>query len=135
MWLFCNDSFLSIVAPTATRKTRNLLVRARREGDIERVFGAVKVEHTPKRDYAYRAFIARRVVSRAMADEVERISYTNFKNSVEEIDRHDAYLSVWTTMMRWGHGAFRNKSWFDRLGEVTTDPAADPDAMLALEAK
>lgn len=43
MWVFMSDSFLSIVADSTVSKSDCLLVRARREGDIERVFPEAKV--------------------------------------------------------------------------------------------
>lgn len=53
MWICLNDAFLSIVRKDCG--PNELLVRARREGDIERVFPRVKVEVTPLADYLYRA--------------------------------------------------------------------------------
>jgi hypothetical protein len=100
MWVFINDAFLSIVQ---LPKRRNLLlVRARREADILTVFPGIRVTATPQRDYQFRAYVGRKLVKRAMAAEVDRIDYPNFKDSVLEDDRHDAYSEVWTTMMRWG---------------------------------
>lgn len=96
MWVFLNDSFLSIVADR-DHKNR-LLVRARAEGDIERVFSDATVEHTPRADYPYRAFVLRRVVVGAMSNAALTIDYPNFKNSVKEVDRHDSYMSVWGIM-------------------------------------
>jgi hypothetical protein len=97
MWIFLNDAFLSIVEHR--EYASKLLVRARVQGDIERVFPAAKVLHTPVRaDYAYRAVIDRTIVVKAISTQVLNIDYPNFKNSVKEDDRHDAYLAVWLTM-------------------------------------
>jgi hypothetical protein len=49
-------------------------------------------------------------VKRAIAAEVERIDYPNFKNSVADVERHDAYEEVWDTMLRWGHGYQRARA-------------------------
>jgi hypothetical protein len=96
MWIFLSEAFFSIVAhPT---KKNILVVRARINGDIERVFGKVDVIVTPGRDYMYRAFIERGFVSRLIAEEVYDISATNFKDSVKDNDRHGAYFQVWTAM-------------------------------------
>jgi hypothetical protein len=97
MWIFLSDSFLSIVEyrPDPSK----LLVRARIRGDIERVFPGVRAVHTPVRaDYAYRASIDRKAVAVAVSKQVLDIDYPNFKDSVLEDDRHDAYMGVWTTM-------------------------------------
>jgi len=99
MWLSLSDSFLSIVAlegPTAD--PAQLLVRARVAGDIERVFPTATVAHTPKADYAYRTILPRTMVATTLAAAVEAIDYTNFKNSVPDQARHDAYLECWTAM-------------------------------------
>ena len=99
MWLSLSDSFLSIVAlegPAAD--PAQLLVRARVAGDIERLFPTVTVTHTPKHDYAHRAILPRTVVATALAATVQSIDYTNFKNSVSDRARHDAYLECWMAM-------------------------------------
>jgi hypothetical protein len=105
MWLSLSNAFLSIVEPSpADQKTRPgcLLVRARREGDIERIFGEASgaVERRPERDYLFRAFILREVVATIVADNVMSIDYGNFKNSVKNHDLHDAYAGVWSIMAR-----------------------------------
>ena len=98
MWIMLSDAFLSIVAIYEPDRSDNLLVRARVKGDIERVFPGEKTLYTPKADYAYRAVISVGRVGMAMTDELLRIDYPNFKNSVTEKDRHDAYLRCWGVM-------------------------------------
>jgi hypothetical protein len=99
MWIFLNNSFLSIVDKGGDGST--LLVRARREGDIERVFPQAVVERTPHNDYRFRARIDREAVALAMAEAVKGIRYSNFKDSVGERPRHDAYMDVWSAMYRY----------------------------------
>src|SRR5215471_12554372 len=99
MWIFLSDSFLSIVQSHDDPDV--LLVRARHKGDIERVFTDAKVTRTPDADYLYRALIARHAVARAVAEQVNRIGYPNFKNSVKDMVRHDAYMRCWMDMMEW----------------------------------
>lgn len=113
MWIFANDAFLSIVAH---RNPDRLWVRARRAQDIRNVFPDAAVAHTPGRDYAYRSAIKRKTVERAMAQEIRRIDYTNFKDSIEDEARHDACSEVWSVMMRWGRGMMRRPT----LAPVTT---------------
>jgi hypothetical protein len=112
MWVFLNDAMLSMVAPDAKlldpeqRAADLLMVRARFEGDIERVFATLvpelKVEATKPddhaRDYAFRALIPRRAIEDAMVGEVRRIDYQNFKGSTQEDWRHDVYMRCWTPM-------------------------------------
>lgn len=105
-----SDSFLSIVVhPDPLLRSKMLSVRARVPGDIEAVFPHAEVLYSPTKDYAYRAYLPRKHVERAIARQVRAINYTNFKNSVPDDERHDAYLAVWTTMLRWAQGAFAPK--------------------------
>lgn len=99
MWICLNDSFLSIVDPGAQGpKGDYLLVRARIKGDIERVFPKANVIVIHGRDYLFRAFIPRKQVADAIAKRVMENHATNFKNSVPENMRHDAYARIWGVM-------------------------------------
>jgi len=92
-----NDAFLSIVHKDCG--PGELLVRARRPGDIEKVFGRkTKVVRATDADYLYRAVVKRDDVEEAMEREIGRVDYGNFKSSVHDKDLHDAYLRVWTAM-------------------------------------
>jgi hypothetical protein len=91
-----SDCFLSIVSKDCARD--ELLVRARRKGDIEKIFPGAVVRRDVNADYLYRAPVKRALVEQAMAEEVRRINYPNFKNSVHEDDLHRAYLRVWMDM-------------------------------------
>lgn len=97
MWIFLTDSFLSIV-DKGDQTGSTLLVRARRQGDIERVFPQAQVIEGAGTDYRYRARIPRSQVADAIAEAVRKIEYGNFKNEVAENDRHDAYFDVWSAM-------------------------------------
>lgn len=96
MWVFLNDSFLSIVAHRT--KPDKLLVRARIKGDIEAAFPGAKVKVTPDADYRYRAEVLRSEVARVLVERVESIRYDNFKATVRDEHRHAAYLRVWSAM-------------------------------------
>lgn len=98
MWLFLRSSFLSIV--DKSDQPGCLLVRARVQGDIERVFPRIKVRAGVGTDYPFRADVPRPAVAAAVAAAVEAIDYGNFKAAVPERDRHDAYLGVWGVMHR-----------------------------------
>jgi hypothetical protein len=75
-----------------------LLVRARREGDIEQVFPGAQVEQTVGRDYMYRTVQPRDRVANQLAEEVRGIDYPNFKKSVKDPELHSAYQGIWRTM-------------------------------------
>lgn len=102
MWICLNKAFLSIVEPSpADRKLHGdvLLVRARRPGDIQSVFGkAVTVEKRPERDYLFRTFLARDLVAQTISAQVSAIDYGNFKNSVKNNALHDAFARIWSVM-------------------------------------
>ena len=96
MWIFLSDCFFSIVHKDCKRD--ELLVRARRPGDIERVFPGDVVRCTRGADYLYRATIGKASVAWALARELDRVVYSNFKDSVTDKPLHDAYLKVWNAM-------------------------------------
>ena len=96
MWVFLNDSFISVVGTGFHEK---LLVRGRLPGDIERVFPKAEVQETPDRDYRFRTFVTREEMAGALYNAVFAIDYPNFKGSVADPDRHDAYLDVWDAML------------------------------------
>ena len=98
MWIHMNDAFLSVVAHRTDPGA--LLVRGRVEGDIQRVFPDAEVAETPDADYRFRTLLPRDVVAGAVAAAVGTIDYDNFKNSVAEDDRHDAYADCWLAMRR-----------------------------------
>ena len=104
MWVFLNNSFLSIIDPDGAYDGskgpvgNKLLVRGRFKGDIERVFPRSKVTETPDRDYRYRALVSRETVAQAMYRAVMANGAKNFKGSTKEQWRHDAYMSCWFAM-------------------------------------
>jgi hypothetical protein len=100
MWIFLNDSFLSVVADKADPKGDRLLVRARRSGDIEHVFPDAEVFQLVGSDYAHRAWVPRQQVAEVLAARVEAIGYPNFKNTISDSAYHDAAMQVWGAMHR-----------------------------------
>ncbi len=58
-----------------------------------------RVEVPPVADYLYRAEVRRVEVARVLAAKVQAI-YPNFKGSVADDDRHDAYMEVWGVMAK-----------------------------------
>jgi hypothetical protein len=97
MWIMFNDAFLSIV--DQSEKGDCLIVRARRRGDIEAVFGAdVAVQEVAGRDYQFRADIPRETVGSVVAARLTAIGYNGFKSSVRDPHLHNAYIDVWRSM-------------------------------------
>jgi hypothetical protein len=98
MWIFMNNAFLSVVDKGGDGST--LLVRGRKAGDIELVFPEAKVQETPQNDYRFRARIDRETVAQVVAESIRSVRYPNFKGSVPDRKRHDAYMDVWQVMYR-----------------------------------
>jgi len=96
MWIFLNNAFISMVEHR--EQPDSLMIRARSEGDIERLFNDAEVTETPTADYRFRATVTKQEAAAAISSKVQSIDYDNFKNSVDENDRHDAYLGVWSVM-------------------------------------
>lgn len=96
MWVFLNNSFLSIVQDR--EDSNRLMVRARIAGDIEAIFPEADVIEYDYSDYRYRAFLSRERVVEAMMGIIGDISYDDFKSSVEDKERYRAYLKVWSVM-------------------------------------
>ncbi|TSE28058.1 hypothetical protein Tther_02386 [Tepidimonas thermarum] len=98
MWICLHDAFLSVVYKDCPPDC--LLVRARRQGDIEKIFPGYEVTASRHTDYRYRAVVPRRVVAEAIARRLQSIDYANFKASVADDALHRAYAQVWGTMYR-----------------------------------
>jgi hypothetical protein len=96
MWVMFSDCFLSIVSKDC--EPNELLVRARREGDIERVFPEAEIKRDTKADYLFRAVIPRQTVALAIAERVDDIDYPNFKDSVTDDALHRGYMATWFAM-------------------------------------
>ncbi len=96
MWIFTSKSFLSIVEHS--EEPSLLHIRARFPGDIEEMFPQADVIETPYGDYRYRTSLPREKVAEALMRNVKAINYHNFKNSVDDVERRDAYIKVWEAM-------------------------------------
>lgn len=104
MWICLNDAFFSIVSKDC--KPSELLVRARRGGDLEKVFNdevllethklqPVTITRYTKSDYLYRAVVPRAHINLVLAAELERVVYSNFKASTRDPDLHRCYNRMW----------------------------------------
>jgi hypothetical protein len=101
MWLFTTFGMYSI--HTSPRGKDILEVRTRRSEDLValrvRCLKLGRTQATPKRDYQYRAQVNRAALAQAIAREVGKIDYDNFKESVQgDEDRHSAYMQVWAAV-------------------------------------
>lgn len=115
MWIIMNKSFLSIVEHPKNKKF--LMVRARKKEDILQVFPKCKIWESSKRDYQWRTFLLRREVAIAIGNNVLRINYSNFKNSVLDENRKSAYTEIWWILLNWAKPIFlrQKKNWNDNF--------------------
>jgi len=97
-----NDAMVSAVEDNSD--LTRLMVRARVKGDLERFFKPIglvpDVFAAAGTDYAYRCNVKRSQFAEACAAAAMSINYGNFKGSVKEDARHDAYMDCWTAMMK-----------------------------------
>lgn len=100
MWVFFPNSFVSIV-DKGDASGQTLLVRARRNGEIEAIFPDAEVIEGAGTDYRYRARIDREEVAKRVSDAIRGIRFSNFKATVKDHDRHDAYMGVWDVMYQY----------------------------------
>tara|TARA_B100000242_G_C42970022_1_gene450066 strand:+ start:308 stop:619 length:312 start_codon:yes stop_codon:yes gene_type:complete len=100
MWVFLNNSFLSIVENRNNKE--ELLVRSRVRGDIDKIFPDSNIFEMENSDYKYRSYIKKIEVSEKIREIVTNINYDNFKNSISksEDQRHSSYLNVWNEMRK-----------------------------------
>ena len=100
MWVLLNNAFFSIVKNR--NKKNELLVRARIKGDIEKVFPKANAFEDKNADYRYRAFIEKSIVADKISNEIFKINYDNFKNSIskDDLNRTIAYGNVWKELYK-----------------------------------
>jgi hypothetical protein len=96
MWVFMWDSMLSIVEHATEPKLLNVYARIR--GDIEKVFPEADVLEAVEGDYRFRTSLPRERVAQAVSLRVAKINYPVFGDAIEDQERTDAYLQVWSSM-------------------------------------
>lgn len=101
MWICLNNSFVSIVE--SKDDSSKVYVRSRRKDDLENFLGEGEwqILETPRRDYRYRLLIDKAVLSKILADSVSKITYGNFKDSVEDGSLSRMYHEVWSSGVQW----------------------------------
>ncbi|MCO6048221.1 hypothetical protein NGM99_00260 [Mesorhizobium sp. RP14(2022)] len=93
MWICLNDSFVSAVQDI--NRPSRLMVRSRRRNHLERLFPDHEILTTIRSDYAHRVFVERDDFKRVLVDQVNLVTYSNFKDSVRDPVLHDLYLDFW----------------------------------------
>lgn len=108
MWLFTKSGFVSVVQ-SRDDKTK-VLVRARVRKDLvdfipESVFKAKYINRKEIRkshdsDYKYRLTMDRGLFTFCVLQQLEGITYDNFKSTVESDTRHNIYMNVWSDVKK-----------------------------------
>jgi hypothetical protein len=104
MWLMTKHGFYYIVQ----KKPNEFHIRARVRKDLENLAERVPLSgatiHSSKEaDYTFRIIAGEKDVLKVMQFLADTLDYSNFKNTVahtpDQQAKHDAYASVWHTMM------------------------------------
>jgi hypothetical protein len=106
MWIITTFGFFSAVEKAEDRGTPFLTVRARVRGDLARLLALAggkrpKILDDKRGDYRYRARVRRGVLARVVADELQRLDYSNFKDAVrarQGVKREQVYHRVWSDL-------------------------------------
>lgn len=99
MWVFIPGGFVSIVKHR--QRSGRVLVRARREADLEAFFDGhfmPPFAATPDADYPFRVDADQTEVAQLVAAHVQAIDYDNFKAAPGNEDRQLALIKVWMAM-------------------------------------
>lgn len=108
MWLVTTRGFYSVVADSADPDA--VLVRARRREDLEALGDLLidmAIEHTPQRDYAWRATVQRAQWETAASALAAEIDYPSFKSAVaarQGLERAHVYARVWEDLLELQRG-------------------------------
>jgi len=109
-----NDAMFSIVENNGKKygNREELVVRARREGDLQRVFTLQDQEVlvTDDSDYRFRTFLSRDEVAKVLSEQVYCIDYSNFKSSVKDRKLYTAYNRVWSALFELQEDAYPRSS-------------------------
>ena len=95
MWICLNHGFISIVHDK--HEPRNFLVRSRKRQVLETLFPNTTILTNAGTDYKYRVSVLKPIAMTAVVKEMQKIDYTNFKDSVVDKDLHDDYSEFWFT--------------------------------------
>ena len=104
MWIFSKDGFVSVVEHRDDKEL--LLIRGRIKDDIEDIANLAEVltgekpeiVEMPDADYRFRIFLSKHVFKEIMQVKIDDLDYPNFKSSIRDHDRHNAYLDIWSVM-------------------------------------
>ena len=114
MWIFSKEGFISVVAHRDDKDI--LLIRGRVKEDIEDIVNEVEkitgnrpeIIELIQADYFYRIFISRSIFKKIMTSKIDGLTYDNFKSSIKDNERHNAYLDIWRIMYKFAQRSVKN---------------------------
>jgi hypothetical protein len=107
MWICMDNCFVSAVEDRDD--PNGLLVRARKQEHLTRLFPSKPIAITPEADYAARVFVTKAEFAAVITERITAISYPNFKNSVRDHRLHQLYSEFWT--LHWRYQRNREGDW------------------------
>jgi hypothetical protein len=105
MWVCLNNAFISIVKADGPGDL--MLVRARKKAHLKELFPREKIIERKARDYRFRVIVKREAVANLLLENVMKINYSNFKDSVKNNELHDLYLDFWHLHLKYQRGFYK----------------------------
>lgn len=94
MWICFNTGFVSVVQ--SKEDTNMFMVRSRKREWLEDTFPGRDILEWETHDYRFRILITRAEFAAFMVDYIaEELTYSNFKDTVDDDELHDFYVSIW----------------------------------------
>lgn len=94
MWLCFNNAFVSVVE--MSNDPSKLMVRARKREHLVNLFGpTAQIKTSYHTDYKYRVFVDRSDFAKFLSSKVMEINYSNFKDSVKDVELKSLYGDFW----------------------------------------
>lgn len=112
MWIVKNDAFLSVVKDR--HNENQYAVRARVREDLVNAFPDFVdfIIESDDSDYRFRIFVTKDELKDMLSDSVDSIDYDNFKSSVLEKWRYNAYTAIWGIMYRVQEDRYGANPWW-----------------------
>jgi hypothetical protein len=102
MWICTNYGFFSAVLIDETRQGKHdenvyedYAIRARTKAHLEQAFPSKQIFNYKFSDYDYRVYCTKEELLGFVFTEVNRITYTNFKNSVKNLKLKAFFGDIW----------------------------------------
>lgn len=100
MWIMTTRGFYSVVEHR--EDPDKVMVRARCKEDIDalsKLIPSAELFELSTSDYAWRVVVSRDQWIDALTEMSHQVDYDNFKNAVESVKHHDAYMNVWADLL------------------------------------